>query len=462
MTHFLSLKNVAMIRILLLGASLIGLLFSEVRCSQSSSNYNYSKVKKVNVANYNKYFPKYCEIDSSINLQDNFTLCSFVGDYSGALKFATKHDIQNRQHNILPELSSEELENIKQELKVLLVDSSKNTVEQKAMIRMLSNIIEGNDELADIFKDRIQISAKKYIIAESSKYHFLLLNEAHYSSQNRAFTKELLKPLWEKGYRYLALETLGYTDNKLMQRGYPVENTGYYTKESVFGNLVREALLIGYKVIPYEAHDLSLNSTARDFQQAQNIYNSTIKTDSIGKVIIHGGYSHISEFPGIEYKPMGFQLGELVKQPILTIDQNVMTELYEEEVMHPYYRHALNTYKFTEPVVFLNNEGVPLVDPINAAGIDVQVYHPKTTYICQRPSWLVKDGYQLYKLNQKILEFKGNLLQAVVPSEEKLSVPVDQIIIKEGSALILMPGIYRLRIIDCNGTLIAEANFDAF
>lgn len=446
-----------MISILLRGTSFIVVLFSAVCCIQSRSDY--SKLKKVNITNYNKYFPKYCEMDSMSFFQENFTLCSFVGDYRGALNFATKQAILDRQHHAPSDISPEELQIIKQELEQRMVDSAYTSL-QNATTRMLFNMVEGAKDIVDVFSDKTLVSATKYIIDESEKYHFLLLNEAHYSSQNRAFTKELLKPLWEKGYRYLALETLGYTDNNLMQRGYPVLNTGYYTKESVFANLVREALLIGYKVIPYEAKDTSLSGTARDSEQAHNIYNSTIKIDSIGKVIIHAGYSHISEFPGIAYKPMGFQLGELVNQPIFTIDQREMTELCEEAVMHPYYRYALNTFKFNEPVVFLNNLKIPLVDP--AAGVDVQVYHPRTTYISGRPSWLLRGDNQVYNLSKEILEFKGNLLQAIIPTEDQSNVPIDQIIIGKGNALVLKPGNYLLRIIDCNGSLIAEATLKAY
>jgi hypothetical protein len=394
-------------------------------------------------------------MDSTNNFQENFTLCSFVGDYRGALNFATKHAIsQGNRHKSAPSLSPEDLLMAKKELERLTINSDKNNAEQNTLAKMLSHLIDGGEKVEDVFKDKTQVSAKRYIIAESGKYHFLLLNESHYSSQNREFTRELLKPLWEKGYRYLALETLGYTDTLLMQRGYPIVTTGYYTKESVFGNLVREALSIGYKVIPYEAK-ISPDYTPRDGEQARNIYNATLKNDSIGKVIIHAGYSHISEFPGVDYKPMGFQLGQLVDQPIFTIDQQEMTELSDDKVLNAYYRYAVNTFKFNEPVVFLSSTGIPLTDP--TAGVDVEVYHPRTTYIKGRPSWLLSEEYRLYDLSPEILTFKGNLIQATIQNEDPLSVPVDQIVIKEGNALILKKGNYSLHIIDCNGSLIGEA-----
>jgi hypothetical protein len=374
-----------------LGTCYICILLLQISCIPSHPKY--SKVKRVHVENFNTVFPEYCGMDSLNSYEKNFSLCSFFGDYKGALHFATKEAIQKKQHNGISNLSHDELEIAKQELKKLVMDSAKNSEEKNVMVKMLQSVINGNKDVKDVLNDKTHVNAKEYIVSNSSKYHFLLLNEAHYSSQNRAFTKDLLKPLWEKGYRYLALETLGYTDTKLMERGYPIMSTGYYTKESVFGNLVREALLIGYKLIPYESKNFQLDGSARDGEQAQNICNATLKIDSIGKVIIHAGYSHISEFPGVEYKAMGFQLGQLVGQPIFTIDQIEMTELSRDEVMHPYYRYATDFVGFGEPVIFLNNEGRPLVDPINEAGIDVQVYHPKITYLHGRPSWLLTKEY---------------------------------------------------------------------
>jgi hypothetical protein len=136
-----------------------------------------------------------------------------------------------------------------------------------------------------------------------------------------------------------------------------------------------------------------------------------------------------------------------------------MTELYDEGVMHSYYKYALDTFKFNEPVVLVNNRGIPQVA---APGIDVQVYHPRTSYRHGRPSWLLKDGNKLYDLSPEILSFKGNLIQAIIQNEGPLSVPADQIIIKEDHALILKTGNYSLRIIDCNGSLIGEATLKAY
>ena len=76
---------------------------------------------------------------------------------------------------------------------------------------------------------------------------------------------------------------------------------GTYFKETNLGNMVREALSIGYKLIQYDIvvnQDLELiqRENIRDKAQAENIYLRTLKIDTIGKVLIHSGHDHQMEF----------------------------------------------------------------------------------------------------------------------------------------------------------------------
>jgi len=433
-------------------------IFLMVSCKESRIHLPISRVSQ---ENFSSIFPEYCQMDSSTNFQYNSYLCSFVGDYEGALHYATKDAVSRRTEHSMTKLSKDDIEAAKVQLHQLIMDSANQTEETQAMKKLLLSIINEGENLNDAFRGKVQTDAKKYIIEQSERYHFVLINEAHHSSQNRKFTMDLLRPLWEKGFRYLALETLAYQDDSLMLRGYPRMNTGYYTKDPVFGNLLREALSIGYSIVPYEAkNDLLSDATSRDKEQAQNIFNSTWMKDSIGKVLVHAGYSHISEFASPSYEPMGFNLRQLVRRPILTIDQKSMSELDSDEVLNPYYLHALNHFNFSDPVVFLNDDGMPLVEPLNAAGIDVQVYLPRTVIIQGRPSWLISGEYKIYDFPSEALSFTGDLLEILREEDDPLAVPVDAIVIEPGKALVLKPGNYTLQIIDRAGTLVGKAQMN--
>src|ERR1700722_12070140 len=123
----------------------------------------------------------------------------------------------------------------------------------------------------------------------------VMINEAHHVPQHRAFAIQLLKHLRKKGFRYFAAETLAMYDHDLQTRGYPTNASGYYTAEPVYGDLVRTALKLGYRVIPYEAAGSFKNAEEREQAQASNLVEAIFKKDVHAKVIIYAGYSHIDE-----------------------------------------------------------------------------------------------------------------------------------------------------------------------
>lgn len=85
--------------------------------------------------------------------------------------------------------------------------------------------------------------------------------------------------MYQNGYQYLGLEAL--FDSLINERKYPIQESGYYIKEPEFGNLITEALNIGYKLFSYEATK-NKNGEEREIEQALNIQkfiynNPTVK-----------------------------------------------------------------------------------------------------------------------------------------------------------------------------------------
>ncbi|MEL7148896.1 MAG: hypothetical protein AAFO69_21150 [Bacteroidota bacterium] len=313
-----------------------------------------------------------------------------------------------------------------------------------------------NDRLEKLFANFEPIDATKVIAEQSEKYHFTLINEAHYSSMNRAFTASLLQPLWDRGYRYLALEALGYNDPNLNDRTYPTYQSGYYIRESTFANLIRKALEIGYQLIPYETRVFDQGDTFRDYQQAKNIAEQTWQKDKAGKVLIHVGYSHLNEEGDDFYQPMGSQLRTLTEQDILTIDQQAMLPLISDDKMHSYYQYAVKNFELDKHTVFVNSGEEFLVDAINRGSVDIQVYHPKPIFTHSRPSWLITDGRQLIELPVEFKAYKDMLFQLLPLNEGESAVPSDQFILSENNYVIAENGFYRAKIVDCEGNLRAK------
>ena len=437
-----------MTRILLLGINFL-LITS---CIKQEPKIIFSEIIPVNTVGFNEKYAAYCKIDPYENFEENAVLSSFVGAYSCSIEFAEKRDFSNGDIDLA--------NGNKVFLEKLINDSLLSNNDEYLQIAKLLEVINRPKNLDSLFTKLAHTDAKKLITKRAEDFHFLLINEAHYCAQHRLFTASLLKPLWEKGYRYLALEALdnNFVDYELQKRGYPILGTGYYIQESTFSNLVRKALKIGYKLIPYETK-LDNDGTLRDKDQAQNIFNNTLKIDSVGKVLVHAGYDHIVEVGNMNYDPMGSQLKKIAAQEILTVEQRVMTGFSSAVKSHPYYKYVIENYTFKDPIVFHNKDNEILVDPVHfVGGIDIQVYHPITKYFNNRPIWLLTKNKKVIMLPKEFNEFNGFLIQAVKKGENNKAIPFDQFIVKtEKKSLFLENGEYELRLIDCEGTLVAKS-----
>ena len=95
-------------------------------------------------------------------------------------------------------------------------------------------------------------NALEAISSIAGSQQVIMINEEHRTPLHRAFTLRLLPMLYAKGFRYFAAETLNESDTALNKRGYPTQQTGSYTADPVFGDVIRTALKIGYKLVPYE------------------------------------------------------------------------------------------------------------------------------------------------------------------------------------------------------------------
>jgi hypothetical protein len=294
--------------------------------------------------------------------------------------------------------------------------------------------------------------ARKYILQRARREQIIIFNEAHHNPAHRVFTASLLAGLYQAGFRYLGAETLSFYDSALNLRKYPVSESGYYIQEPQYGNLIREALELGFKVFPYDV--LNSNGKAREIGQARHI-QAILRQDPKARLLIHCGYSHVFEAPvgGDWEKAMAGRLKEFTGIDPFTIDQERWTEKSEKEKENPAYR----LLDVKEPSVFTTPQGdvfsaFPGTQPL----VDVRVAHPRTTYQHGRPAWLLREGkrkpYFLQK-EQLAVGFPCLVLayKATEPaggrSTQPAAVPADVMELqdaKEHKALILAPGMYQV------------------
>lgn len=298
-----------------------------------------------------------------------------------------------------------------------------------------------------------KVNAKDYIIEQSKNSQIVIINEAHHIPKHRTFTKSLLKDLYDNGYRYLGLEAL--FDSTINERKFPIIESGYYTKEPEFGNLISEALKIGYTLFSYEASE-GKNGKEREIEQAENI-QKFIESVPSAKVLIHCGYAHAfeNEYPSWG-KAMAGRLKDNTNIDPFTIDQTMFLERSDKENNNLFIK--LNDT--TEPIVLIDKDGQVFNGNGEIRQTDIVIIHPETKYIDNRPDWL-QNGKESYTIpSNKIKNSSPLLLLAYRENEfENNGVPTDIIEIndnKTSKKLYLTKGNYTIVTKDKNYNIIEK------
>ncbi|MEM9823532.1 MAG: OmpA family protein, partial [Bacteroidota bacterium] len=328
---------------------------------------------------------------------------------------------------------------------------------------------EAKPEEASILSKCRPVDAKKHLLKRIQNEQAVFINEYPEHPQNRAFFSSLLQDLYEQGFHYLALEGLDGKDEELTQRNYPVISTGYYAKEPVYGDLIRQAMAIGFDFFIYEPNEdqhrkainilrkkqqfdveKSLKISAKNWARALNL-TRLYKTDPSAKIVVFSSRASIKEkdFNGVRSMASWFKSFSQIDP--LTVDQARMTEKCEEEEEALYRARVISA-----PTVFMNRkkgfvqtEIDPLTDQ-NQIYYDLQVFHPPSRYEKERPHWLKMNGYrQAFSFNpDKHGMSYPCLLMAYKPGEDiDFAVPMDAIELKNDNdpkALMLPKGTYTL------------------
>lgn len=314
------------------------------------------------------------------------------------------------------------------------------------------------------------VPAASYLSALAKNYKAVFFNEAHNVPLTRSLTVEMLKALRAEGFNTFAAETLYTSDKDLQKRGYPTADSGFYTREPVYAEMVRTALKLGYKVVAYEADDQHIG-TARELQQAQHLAQ-LFKDDPNTRLVVNGGYAHILEQGHyLGSVSMAEHFRKLTGIDPLTIEQTMMISHDNSFMDHPYYSAVIAAMHPVQPVVFIDKDGKPWsLRP----GYDVSVIFPMTPLRYGRPTWLTLGGLRTpYFVDGTICQNRWPcLVEARYASEGADAIPADRmaldpvplmkigdITVTSGTAgtagipsseLYLRPGTYRLRVTDAS------------
>ncbi len=317
-----------------------------------------------------------------------------------------------------------ENENKFKDLDTHIFDTYKQMMESAYSYVHYDNMTKKNYGSLVLNKKTKTYKANSYIKKNIKDYRIVMLNEAHHVPKNRLFAETLLKPLHEKGFKYLAIETLYWSDTLINKRKYPISTTGYYSREPYFANFIRSAINMGFTIIPYEQKENSREINKREENQANNLIDFVLNNPQ-EKIFVYAGYSHIkeqSDNEGIMWMAERFK--DETKIDPLTISQTVFKEYskFKKPVLID-----LSTTKDTLLYKFKNMYDLLIVNPT------------ENNYL---HSVIGNKEYEIILPKKIINNKKSILLQAYLTNEyfesKNKAIPYNQKIIKNGENKLLL------------------------
>ncbi|HEY8327900.1 MAG TPA: hypothetical protein VIO59_05590 [Rhodanobacter sp.] len=329
--------------------------------------------------------------------------------------------------------------------------------------------------------------AAEVITQLAADRRIVLINEAHHDAHTRLLTLALLPRLRALGFNYFAVETLSDKDDQLMQRGYPVKDSGTeYLHEPTYGDIVRTAIKLGFTLVSYDADTGTMQD--REAGQANNLYRKVLTRDPHARLFVHAGYAHIDKAKGRlgNTAPMAMHLQQLTGIEPLSIDQ---TQFREQLPGKPdAYQKLTRDFPPDGPTVLVNRTtGRPwsahpdrydlnvLLPPADTGGIESGYIQPLTTVRDtdrdhlmlanhlnrQRPDWLtLRNGRIPYAIGTTLCKTRFPcVVDAHYVNEPDEAISADRYAFMQGDAaskLYLRPGRYRLRAWDIRGRTLSQ------
>jgi len=289
----------------------------------------------------------------------------------------------------------------------------------------------------------VAADAVEAIVAQARKHQIVILNESHHVPLHRAFAMVLARELRKIGYTHLAAETLYAAP---LAKGYPTQQTGYYSAEPVFANFLRDARRVKWTLVPYE-HEHSDDGVGfaeqmrlREAGQVDNLVKRVLSRDPKAKIFMYVGYDHLKEKPGTGTGADQAWMAAVLRQRTgidpLTIDQ---TTLFAHRLTggHPLYPQAAAKNASGKPFVLRTGARYQVVGQYKGQA-DMQVVHPAypVSAATGRPEWMsTLAGWQARPIPKELWPTTGRRViyarRKGAPADE---LPVDAVLAVAGSA----------------------------
>lgn len=307
--------------------------------------------------------------------------------------------------------------------------------------------------------------ALEVIVEAAADRRIVILNEAHNHSRHRAFAARVMRRLKPLGFDWFAAETFNPPQPKPApwigdyRPGTPFLQTyGYYSRDPVLAETVREAARLGYRFADYEIRfdqrgpegaDRDALMALREEAQAENLIANLLTPHPEARVFVYCGYSHAMEAPTDHGEWFASRLKRKTGIDPLTIEQAYCAPGQRPEHDEPHVAAVHSAFAPDRPVVVRRADGSVVGMPLTERQMDLSVFHPRLDAVRGRPGWLAADPARRL-VDVDVPAFEGPaLLQALWGSEGAAGVPADQLLLEPGqhrATLALYPGVYLLRL----------------
>lgn len=303
--------------------------------------------------------------------------------------------------------------------------------------------------------DAVDVIAK---LAASRR--IVMINEAHHDPHTRLLTLALLPRLRGLGFTHFAAEALDEKDTGLTRRGYPLVASGSeYLREPLYGDIVREAIRLGFVIVPYESFDKT--QQVRESGQAGNLYRRVFVADPAARLFVHAGYAHVDKATGRlgdDVRPMAMELKRLSGFDPLSIDQTQFRGVDPARQSQNYRQLIASFHPVKATVLLSRGDGTPW--SANPQRYDVSVILPQTSDT-PRPDWLRRDRQRhAWPIDTTLCaRTRPCVIEARPADEPDDATPADRYTLLDSharAALYLRPGKYRMRAWDASGRTLGE------
>ena len=306
---------------------------------------------------------------------------------------------------------------------------------------------------------------KQAIERIAANHRIVMIMENHFVSKHREFIGATLETCRDAGFTHYAAEAIGPMDKSLAKRGYPTSQTGFYTSDPRFGNVLRRALGLDLTVLGYDFR--STTHEARE-EHAAAALAELLQKDAGARLLVHAGHAHV-----LKYET---KLGE----------RWLASRLWQKTGIEPFtiwqWSSGQDAHDYAEIVRVLKGRGVSLDEPVllmppppidcglrdspyGLASVDAMVIHP--------PDESVAPAERTPLFPDRMQRIAGRWTSDVWPvvvsaykhGEPINAVPLDQIMLreKEDRFVLWIPAreSYEIRVFNSQGVLKSRVETNA-